>query len=252
MLLFKDVSFGFGDHRILDAISFECHSGLVCGIVGRSGVGKTTILNLAAGWYRNVSGTVLIDGRAPGEAAREQKVGYVFQSPSLIPWATVMQNVALPLQLHPSRNGSRVDWTHVRHTLERTHIAHAADKYPHELSGGMQTRVGIARALVYRPSVLLLDEPFNGLDDMLKEQFIYPELQDLLAAEQKATVLVTHNLNEALLLCDRVYVLRAESGREPSRLVHREDVPFPRPRTPVLYENTEFMTARRRIREHLS
>lgn len=251
MLHVNNLSFAFGEQTLLAQINLECGPGDVVGIVGKSGSGKTTLLNLISGFLVTAQGRVSVDGQAPRVAARQQKIGYVFQNATLIPWLTVFQNAALPLRLHASKNGRRASGNVVAATLRRAHIADAASKYPHELSGGMQARAAIARALVYQPKLLLLDEPFAGLDDILKESFIYPELQELLATEQVATVLVTHNLNEALLLCDRVHVLRSENGHGPSRLVHLEEVLFDRPRNTALYESQQFMAARRRIREHL-
>ena len=251
MLVLKNVTFGYNGRPIIEDVTIECRPGEICGVLGGSGVGKTTLLNIAAGTLQCATGHVAIDGMPPVAAARAQKIGYVFQAATLEPWHTVAQCVSLPLELHSKPADVRERAALVRQTLERTHIGHAADKYAHELSGGMQARASIARAIVYRPNVLLLDEPFNGVDDLVKENFIYPELQELLATEKMATLLVTHNLNEAILLCTRVFVLRAENNDGPSRIVHVEDVQFPRPRTIDLYENSEFLAAHRRIREHL-
>lgn len=251
MLRIEHLSFWFGPRQILADISIDCGSGEIIGIVGRSGIGKTTLLNVAAGILPCQSGTVLVNRTAPRIARSSQKIGYLFQSPTLLPWLTCEQNVALPLQLRRnSSDGQHRTQAAVRAALERAQIAEARCKYPHELSGGMQTRAALARALVYEPGLLLMDEPFNGLDDLVKEK-LCRDLQNVLADSHTASVLVTHNLSEAVLLCDRVYVLGTETPEGACRVLRCERIPFSRPRDTALLNEPEFAAARKRVREAL-
>jgi NitT/TauT family transport system ATP-binding protein len=252
MLNIRDLSFSFGLRRILADINLRCENSEIVGIVGRSGVGKSTILNVAAGILQCESGGVLVGGVPPESARTQQKIGYLFQAPNLLPWLTTQENVALPLQLRTKQKG--VDRSEsldaVQSILRTLEIADASDKYPHELSGGMQTRAAMARALVYHPQLLLMDEPFNALDDVVKES-LYQEFQNIILKAQIASVLVTHNLSEAVFLCDRVYVLGTEVSTAPSRFIHCETIPFDRPRGTNLLNDPLFAAVRSRVREAL-
>lgn len=244
-----DLSFSFGDRPLLSHIGLHCGAGETIGIVGASGSGKTTLLNLIAGTLRSEQGAIEIDDLAPSEAVRRQRIGYIFQTPALMSWLTVRQNVELPLHLHTSRMRSTAA-AEVDAALAIAQIADAADKFPFELSGGMQTRASIARAIVYRPKLLLADEPFAALDDLVKES-LYRDLQAATKLSEAGVVLVTHNLSEAALLCDRVYVLARDSDKSVSRIRHCEMIALPRPRIPGMMDDERFLTARRRIREAL-
>jgi NitT/TauT family transport system ATP-binding protein len=260
MLIAEEVNFSFNGTPILENISCRCAAGEVIGIVGRSGAGKTTLLNLMSGYLPLESGRISVDGVEPTRAAKLQRIGYVFQSPTLIPWLSIKNNTALPLRIRKEigivsslaqmwrRRRDEVQQRAVNGALERAHIEHAASKIPKELSGGMQTRAAIARAIVYQPSLILLDEPFNFLDDIVKES-LYKDLQQVLAEIKAAAVLVTHNLSEAVLLCDRVYVLNQSPGSSANTILHCEVISFPKPRDLDLLGDSKFFSARKRIRE---
>jgi NitT/TauT family transport system ATP-binding protein len=249
MLAVRNVSYRYGDQAVLADIELSCNAGETVGIVGASGSGKTTLLNLIAGSLVSDRGSIEIDHLPPSEAVRQQRIGYIFQTPALMSWLTVRQNVELPMQLRATRKRSTAT-AEVDAALAVAHIADAAEKFPHQLSGGMQTRASIARAIVYRPALLLADEPFSALDDLVKES-LYRDLQAVAEHTGAAVVLVTHNLSEAALLCDRVYVLGRGRHEFASCILHCEEIALPRPRTPGMMEDQRYLTARRRVREAL-
>jgi len=247
MLLLDNVSFSFPKRPVLADFTLHCNAGETIGFVGKSGVGKTTLLNLISGYLVGFSGRILIGGEEPREAARKQKIGFIFQSPALIPWLTVKQNVSLPLELHDKRNGGLEN--HVEAAMQSARIHHAESLLPHQLSGGMQTRAAIARMIAYHPNVRLMDEPFAGLDDVIKEE-IFMELQMHWFESEAANVLVSHDLSEVTRLCDRVYVLKASEGGV-CRIVHCEQISLKKPRGIEVLEDTQFLNARMRIWQQL-
>jgi NitT/TauT family transport system ATP-binding protein len=193
---------------------------LVC-VIGPSGCGKTTLLRLMDGLLQPDRGDVLIDG--VGEARPGPHAAMVFQSFRLLPWRTVLGNVELPIELHGSAAHDRRELA--REQLRLVGLQEFANSYPRELSGGMQQRVGLARALVSQPRILLMDEPFAALDAQTRE-FMQVELSRIWAATGVAIVFVTHSLDEALFLGDRVVLLSARPGGVAEVL----SVPFSRPR----------------------
>lgn len=202
LLALRDVRFAFpGWPPTVDGAGLEVERGAFHCLVGRSGCGKTTLLKLAAGLLKPQAGEVVFHGRA-------QDIGFVFQSPNLLEWERVIDNVLLPVTLHHRTTTQELQ--RAQQLLERLGLAAHATKYPRQLSGGQQSRVALARALILQPSLLLLDEPFAALDAITRE-----ELQrDLLDASRESgtTVLfVTHDIAEAVYLADYVDVV--ESGR---------------------------------------
>ncbi len=190
-------------------------------IVGPSGCGKTTLLKILAGLHRASAGRVTVAG-TPVTAPRRD-IGIVFQNPILLPWRTVMQNVLLPAEVQGiARKKAR---ERARGLLAMVGLAEFENKYPMELSGGMQQRAAISRALVHDPSILLMDEPFGALDAMTREQMNL-DLQRIWRESGKTVVLITHSIPEAVFLGDRVVVMTPRPGRI-ARVV---EVPIPRPR----------------------
>lgn len=189
-------------------------------IVGPSGCGKSTLLNLLVGLERPSSGRIVLGG---SESIDRRRIGYVMQSDNLYPWRTLRENVEFPLELRkmPAAERRAVSLRY----LERVRLADFADRYPHELSGGMRQRGNIVRALSFSPDVIIMDEPFGPLDAQTRS-ILQSQLLELWAQERKTIVFITHDLHEAVALGDRVAVLTARPGR--LKAVHA--VPIPRPR----------------------
>lgn len=229
MIEVERVSFAYAENRVLAKLSLTAATGEVIAVLGGSGEGKSTLLNLVAGLLEPSGGSVRVDGLLPEDAARQQRIGYVFQKATLLPYLTVMENVCLPLEFKVAELGRSEITRRANEALELARIRAAADRHPHELSGGMQTRAALARAFAMRPKAMLLDEPFQGLDDFVKEK-ILSDLQHVLS--QYATVLVTHSLLEATILADRVLVMGTISSEGTgSSIVGEIRIEVPRPRT---------------------
>ena len=207
----------FGSVEALRPVDLEVAPGEVVTVLGPSGCGKTTLLRIVAGLERPTGGTVTIDGAPPAAARSAKRIGFVPQSPALLPWRTVEQNVRLAA---PKATDAGLD------TLFQTlGLAAHRDHYPGELSLGLARRVALARAFAVEPDLLLLDEPFVSLDDALAAR-LRDELAELVNRRPVTTLLVTHNVEEAIGLADRLLLL----SLSPARVL--ADVPVTRPRTP--------------------
>jgi len=207
-LIADHISHRFGALDVLDAVSFEVAAGEVVAIVGPSGCGKSTLLSILGGLLRPVSGAAQLRGAAP--AGSLNPLTFVFQDFALLPWCTVEANVDFPLLhvgLAPAERQALVD-----DALRRTGLTDFRGAYPKQLSGGMRQRVGIARALVVRPAILLMDEPLSALDSQTRE-LLMEDFIGLLADGAMGAVYVTHNLEEAVRLADRIVVLSRRPGR---------------------------------------
>lgn len=222
----------------LDGVSLEVAEGEFVAIVGRSGCGKTTLLRVIGGLAAGSSGTVHVRGVAVAGPLRN--VGIVFQAPTLLAWRTVLDNVLLPAEF------LRLDLTEARQRagalLRLVGLAGFEQRYPRELSGGMQQRAAISRALIHDPALLLLDEPFGALDALTREEMNI-ELLRIWSERRKTSVLVTHSIAEAVFLADRVIVMTPRPGRV-SEIV---PVDLPRPRTAALRLAPEFAACVRQI-----
>lgn len=229
-------------HALKD-IDLEIRAGEFISIVGPSGCGKTTLLKILAGILQRTSGEVMMGGRSLSGPSRE--IGVVFQAPVLLPWRTVLANVMVPAQV---QRRNRIEFqTRARALIAMVGLADFENKYPSELSGGMQQRVGICRALVHDPSFLLMDEPFGALDAMTRET-MNEELQRLWRESRKTILLVTHSIPEAVYLADRVVVMTPRPGR----IVDVIEVDLPRPRTLAMQNTPEFGRFVAAIRRHFS
>lgn len=196
---------GIAINAVGDA-TFEIERGEFVSLVGPSGCGKTTLLKMLAGLLSPTEGKLVVDGKVGAPDARS--FGFVFQSPALLPWRTVIQNVLLPTDLF--RSDREAATRRARELLSLVQLDGLEDKYPTELSGGMQQRVAIARALIHDPPLLLMDEPFGALDPITRRQ-LQQEFVRIQARVAKCVILVTHDMAEALTLGDRVGVM--EGGR---------------------------------------
>jgi len=232
-----DIRIGSDTHTVqaLKRVGFTIRDGEIAVLIGPSGCGKTTALRIAMGLDTASSGQVLVDGREVHGCGYDR--GMVFQHAELLPWLTALQNVMFGLEMKGVR-GQQLTDTAMRY-LDLVGLKSAANRRPHQLSGGMKQRVGIARALAIDPKVLLMDEPFGALDAQTRES-LQAELLDVQARTGKTIVFVTHDLDEAVLLADRVFVMR-DGG-----LQEIIEVPLPRPRGDLgaLRGSPEFASAR--------
>lgn len=212
------------DGRAIEAlreVSFEVRRGELLALIGASGCGKSTLLNLMGGLMASTSGEIRYDGAPVRDV--NTRMGYITQHDTLLPWRTVEGNVKIALELKGL--GAAEQAERAGAMIRRVGLAEFERHYPHELSGGMRKRVGLARALVYDPEALLMDEPFGPLDAQLRV-VMQGELLRIWEETRKTIVFVTHDLDEALALSDRVVVL----SRRPGRLKAVVDVALPRPR----------------------
>ena len=234
----------------LSDVSLSIDRGEFVSIIGPSGCGKSTLLRLIGGLQAPTSGRVLIDGRSPRVAQREKQVGCVVLDAPLLPWRTVFENVRLPLQVNrstPAANRGRGHRRDPERLVELVGLDPFRAYYPHQLSGGMQQRVALARSLVTAPNLLLMDEPFGALDEITRSAMRYELLRVWRseAAEQGCTVVfVTHSIAEAVLLSDRVVVMTPQPGRIAAVL----EIDLPRPRDEELEFRSEFIEQARRLR----
>ena len=232
-----------GELDALETVSFEVRQGEFICLVGPSGCGKSTLLRIVAGLIPPTAGTVRLRGRSQHLPGR--KVGLVFQQPTLLPWRSVGGNVALPLEVEGRPAGEVRE--RVAHLLALVGLTDFAEEYPANLSGGMAQRAAIARALAQGPEVLLLDEPFGALDALTRE-YMAGELLRIWEQTRTTVLMVTHNVEEAALLADRVIVL----SPRPGRVIDIVTVPLPRPRSPRLLATTSLHQIAQQLRDTLS
>ena len=226
----------------LDDVSFDIADGEFVSLVGPSGCGKSTLLKIMAGLLPHSSGDIRIAGHTVTGPSRD--VGMVFQSPVLLPWRTIFSNVMLPSETRPLPNVNyqkRADAL-----LDMVGLGGFGTRYPHELSGGMQQRAAIVRALVQDPRILLMDEPFGALDAMTREQ-MNVEVLRIWQTYRKTVVFVTHSISESVFLSDRVFVMTPRPGA----LAAVIEIDLPRPRTLQVINSERFGTFVGQIREML-
>jgi len=192
----------------LENVSFSVNSGEFVSVVGPSGCGKSTLLRIVAGLLRPTNGEVLVGGRKVEEPVK--KLGFVFQRPVLFDWHKVLANVLVPVDLAGFKKKDYLEYA--RELLRLVKLQGFEDKYPAELSGGMQQRVALARALILDPQLLIMDEPFGALDALTRDQ-LNLELLRIWEEKRKTVIFVTHNIPEAILLGDRVIVFSERPGR---------------------------------------
>lgn len=229
-------------HALFD-INFSIKQGEFISVVGPSGCGKTTLLNILAGLLPKTSGSATIAGSEVLKPLKE--VGMVFQAPTLLPWRTIKENIMVPVEvqnLDKKTHSIRAD-----ELIKMVGLDGFEEKYPNELSGGMQQRAGICRALVHEPAVLLMDEPFGALDAMTRE-YMNLELIRIWQESQQTIVFVTHSISEAVFLSDRVIVL----SPRPGRIAEIIDINIPRPRDLSIMASDEAGVYVKRIRKYFN
>lgn len=223
----------------VDDFHLDVADGEFVSIVGPSGCGKSTLLKLIMGLEPLTEGSIRYRAEARNESAM---TGMVFQQPLLLPWNTVLDNVLVPSILQ-GRSQRRRDEGRARELLEMLGLSDFATSHPYQLSGGMQQRVGIARALLHDPRILLMDEPFGALDAMTRDQLTM-DLLEIWERDRKTVVFITHSISEAVLLSDRVVVMTPRPGRVGAVI----DIDLPRPRTLDVVSTAGFGDYTRRIR----
>lgn len=252
---FRDVWLAYNEellranHFAVEGIDLQVRRGEFIAIVGPSGCGKSTFMKLTTGLKMPSIGRILVAGeRVTGPLKIS---GMAFQAPSLLPWRTTVDNVLLPLEIVEPHRGQfkarRQEYeARARTLLQKVGLAGYEDKYPWQLSGGMQQRASICRALIHEPQMLLLDEPFGALDAFTREE-LWCILRDLQAEQGFNVILVTHDLRESVFLADTVYVM----SKSPGRFVVRREIGFPRPRDLALTYTPEFTDIVLELRGHI-
>ena len=205
LLKLKEVYFEVNSNLVLKDINLDIDEGNFVSIIGKSGSGKTTLLKIISGLKKQTKGTVILDDKILSNDGifvepEDRKLGLVVQEKVLFPHLNVQDNVEFGIASDDKKNEKCIEM------LKKFHISDLIDKYPHEISGGEAQRVALARTLVTKPSVLLLDEPFNGLDQGLKDE-IYPDIKRILKENKMTTIMVSHDLNEVKSLSNKIYEL---------------------------------------------
>ena len=232
------LSHGFGDLPVLKELDLSVQKGEFVSVVGPSGWGKSTIFHLIGGVHTPTAGSIEING----EKARRGRIGYMPQQPALMPWRTIERNVVVAQEIK-----GKSDIGEAREWLKRVGLDGFSTKYPHQLSGGMQQRVAFLRALLSDQELLCLDEPFSALDAMTRLE-MHRWLLDIWEENRRAVLFVTHNIEEALLLSDTVYVF----SRRPATVLEKVTVPFGRPRRDDVVDDPDFVKLRRRLTDLLT
>jgi len=233
----------------VEDISLQAAQGAFIAIVGPSGCGKSTFMKLTTGLKMPSRGSIRVDGEPVTGPLKIS--GMAFQAPSLLPWRTTVDNVLLPLEIvEPYRSQFKARRDEYRQRacklLQTVGLAGYEDQFPWQLSGGMQQRASICRALIHEPKMLLLDEPFGALDAFTREE-LWCTLRDLHAAQRFNVILVTHDLRESVFLADTVYVM----SKSPGRIVVRREIDLPRPRDLELTYTTHFTDMVHELRGHI-
>lgn len=238
----KEFQTDSGKVMAVEDVSFRAMPGEFWSIVGPSGCGKTTLLKLLGDLVSPTCGEIRVQGMSANEARADGCFSYVFQNPVLLPWRRVRENVRLPLEILKRKNGRDPD-----ELLQLVGLADFGDRFPNELSGGMQQRVAIARALTYEPQFLLMDEPFGALDEFTRDAMNI----ELLRIWEKIRInvfLITHSLTEAAFLADKILVL----SPRPARVSALVEIRFTRPRSKTLRDTAEFQEVVRCLRGKLN
>jgi NitT/TauT family transport system ATP-binding protein len=241
----REVSLTFetsdGDVQALSKVDLQVNAGDFVSFIGPSGCGKTTLLRVIADLEQPTEGTVLVNGVTPEQARLARYYGYIFQAPALYPWRTIERNVMLPLEVMGFSSEERK--ARAARYLKLVNLAGFERKFPWQLSGGMQQRASIARALTFEPALLLMDEPFGALDEIVRDH-LNEQLLRLWNQTGKTVVFVTHSIPEAVFLSTKIVVM----SPRPGRIIDIIACDFPRDRTLEIRETPEFIKIAQRVR----
>ncbi|MGB3811708.1 MAG: ABC transporter ATP-binding protein [Shinella sp.] len=244
----KDLGLTFqtadGPVTALTGVNLSVEKGDFVSFIGPSGCGKTTFLRVIADLEKPTSGAITVNGMTPEEARRQRAYGYVFQAAALYPWRTIEKNIALPLEI--MGHSRQEQKARVERTLDLVNLSGFGKKYPWQLSGGMQQRASIARALAFDADLLLMDEPFGALDEIVRDH-LNEQLLKLWAATRKTICFVTHSIPEAVYLSTKIVVMSPRPGRVTDII----ESPLPRERPLGIRETPEFLEVAHRVREGL-
>ncbi|MEM9578533.1 MAG: ABC transporter ATP-binding protein [Pseudomonadota bacterium] len=235
---------GDGPVHALSDVDLSINKGDFVSFIGPSGCGKTTFLRCIAGLETPTGGTLSVNGMTPDDARRSRAYGYVFQHAGLYPWRTIGGNIRLPLEIMGYTEAERAE--RVTRVLDLVELTGFERKYPWQLSGGMQQRASIARALAFDADILLMDEPFGALDEIVRDH-LNEQLLHLWARTEKTIAFVTHSIPEAVYLSTRIVVM----SPRPGRITDVIESPLPKERPLDLRESPEFLEVAHRVREGL-
>lgn len=233
-----------GPVHALSNVSLGIEKGDFVSLIGPSGCGKTTLLRVIADLEHPSSGALSINGMTPEQARLKRAYGYVFQAPALYPWRTIGKNIALPLEIMGFSKNEQKE--RVKRGLDLVNLTGFENKFPWQLSGGMQQRASIARALSFDPDMLLMDEPFGALDEIVRDK-LNEQLLRLWEKTQKTVVFVTHSIPEAVFLSTKIVVMSPRPGKIHDII----ECNFPRDRTLDIRETPEFLDVANRVRQGL-
>ncbi len=233
-----------GPVQALKDVELSIHKGEFVSFIGPSGCGKTTFLRVIADLEQPTAGTITVNGMTPAEARKARAYGYVFQAAGLYPWRTIAGNVKLPLEIMGYAKSEQEK--RVKNVLELVELSGFERKFPWQLSGGMQQRASIARALAFDADILLMDEPFGALDEIVRDR-LNEQLLDLWARTEKTIGFVTHSIPEAVYLSTKIVVM----SPRPGRITDIIDSPLPRARPLEIRDSPEFIEIAHRVREGL-
>ncbi|HYE22506.1 MAG TPA: ABC transporter ATP-binding protein [Verrucomicrobiae bacterium] len=242
MFKIEHINYSYGSLRVINDISLDIKEGEFVSIIGPSGSGKTTLLKMLGGLLSPSKGSIAIKGGSLDLAVKRRDFGFVFQNPVLLPWRTVLQNIQLPLEII----GKKAPVNKSKKFLEIFGLEGFGDYYPAALSGGMKQRVAIARALVFNPDILLMDEPFGALDELIRER-LNLELLKIWEQTGKTIIFITHSISEAVFLSNRVVVL----SERPASIVNVREIDLPYPRTTKIKQSSEYFKHITWLREQL-
>lgn len=241
-----DLTFETNDGPVhaLSDVNLQINKGDFVSFIGPSGCGKTTFLRCVAGLETPTGGQLTVNGLSPDEARKARSYGYVFQAAGLYPWRTIAGNIKLPLEIMGFSKAEQDK--RVERVLDLVELAGFARKYPWQLSGGMQQRASIARALAFDADILLMDEPFGALDEIVRDH-LNEQLLDLWARTEKTIGFVTHSIPEAVYLSTKIVVM----SPRPGRITDVIDSPLPKERPLSIRDSAEFLEIAHRVREGL-